>query len=55
MDPEELRKRAAAEKAKSEAVPGLDDPNVAKFLAKDGNDRKSKNIHDLGQCTFQFD
>lgn len=49
LDPEEARKRAEAEKAKADAVPGLEDPNLARFLAKDGHDRKSKNIHDLGQ------
>lgn len=49
LDVDEVRKKEEAEKAKPETVAGLDDPNVARFLARDNVDRKSKNVHDLGQ------
>jgi hypothetical protein len=53
LDVEEAKKKEEQEKAKAEDESTTsDDPNVAKYLARDNVDRKSKNIHDLGQCKF---
>lgn len=52
LDVEEARKKEEQDQAKADVVPGADDPNVARYLARDNGDRKSKNIHDLGQCKF---
>lgn len=49
LDVEEVRKQEEAEKARAEKSNQTDDPNLAKYLPQSNFDRKSKNVHDLGQ------